>query len=201
MIISHRRKFAFFANLKTGSKAIGALLRSCGDFNQSDICARQPYASTRTVEIYHPGHNVELIDARSDMSLIHFTPTEAIENALITLEQLREYKCFALFRDPEARHYAIQLAALRHDPHDPGDNFRHLQFRWFEVDGEQVVTALNFTDWDASVKTIMKAAGIENCPVPLMREKSLANTPGCREYKRSDYGPDLQFQHKQNWTI
>lgn len=200
MIISHRRKFAFFANMKTGSKAIGSLLRVCGDFNQSDICARQPYASTRTAKIHHPGYNVELIEGYLRGSCIHFTPQDAIDNAIITLEQLREYQCFAMFRDPEARHYAIQYAATRDDPHDTCGNFRHLQFRWFEVAGEQVVSALNFTDWEASVKTIMKAAGIENCPIPLMEEVDIPNG-GFREYKRSDYGPDLQFQHRQDWTI
>jgi len=200
MIISHRRKFAFFANLKTGSKAVGSLLRAAGDFNQSDICSRQPYASTRTAKIFHPGYNVELIDAHLGRSNIHFTPTDAIENGLITLEQLREYNCFAIFRDPEARHYAIQYAALRNDPHDTVDNFRHLQFRWFEVEGEQVVSALNFTDWEASVKTILEAAGVK-CPIPQMEEVTVVNPQGCREYKRADYGPDLQFQHRQDWTI
>jgi len=113
MIISHRKKFAFFANIKTGSKAVGTLLRTCGDFDARDVCSRQPYASSRTMIITHPGHNVDVVDAYTKQSCIHFTPTDAIKWGLVTLEQLREYQCFAFFRDPEARHYAGMLVSGR----------------------------------------------------------------------------------------
>ena len=86
MIISHRKKFAFFANQKTGSKAVGLILRLSGIFDENDIMIAQPFPATRTAAIELPAYNIG--DRRSS-GVNHMTPSRAIEAGYITLEQLR----------------------------------------------------------------------------------------------------------------
>ena len=92
MIISHRKKFAFFANQKTGSKAVGLVLRLSGIFDENDIMIAQPFPATRTAKIELPEYN---LNEHKTHIVNHFRPEDAIEAGFITLEQLREYDCYA----------------------------------------------------------------------------------------------------------
>lgn len=149
MIISHRKKFAFFANPKTGSKAAGIMLRMAGVFDENDILIRQPFAGTRTADLALPNYNAEGIPD-------HLVPAEAIERGLITLEQMREYNCFAFLREPEERYAASRIAMVmnRHGEVSNGRPIEqpHLpQHMYFLVDGEQVVTPLDFDRYNAGI--------------------------------------------------
>ena len=150
MIISHRKKFAFFANPKTGSKAAGIALRMAGVFDENDILIKQPFVGTRTADICLPAYNAEGIPD-------HLTPAEAIERGYITLEQMREYNCFAYLRNPEERCYASRIA-MHMNRHGEVSNGRPLekphlpQFMYFLVDDEQVVTALDFDNYRDGIR-------------------------------------------------
>ena len=150
MIISHRLKFAFFANPKTGSKAAGIMLRMAGVFNENDLLIKQRFAGTRTADICIPAYNLEDVPD-------HLTPRGAIEEGYITLEQLREYNCFAFLREPEDRYYASRIAMVmnRHGIISNGLPLEkpHLaQFEYFLVGDEQVVTPLDFGDYNAGIR-------------------------------------------------
>jgi hypothetical protein len=150
MIISHRNKFAFFANPKTGSKAAGIMLRMAGIFDENDILIKQRFAGTRTADLCLPAYNADGVPD-------HVTPEGAIERGFITLEQLKEYNCFTFLRDPENRYYASRVAMMMNrwgeisnglpleKPHRP-------QYEYFLVDGEQVVTPLDFGDYNTGIK-------------------------------------------------
>lgn len=200
MIISHRQKFAFFAVSKTGSKCAGTILRMSGAFDRNDILGPVPFAATRSVKIAFPAYNFEE-DPALWAAHLHTTPEMAIAKGYITFEQLREYNCFAFFRDVEDRHYAVQLAKRKRDSTGGLTLPMHMQHSYFEVRGERVVTPLDFRDFRGALKTLLTAAGgirFEGC-LPHMTPVKLRSTHGLYEFKRGDYGPDVQFQHTLGW--
>ena len=75
MIISHRKKFAFFASPKTGSKAVGLMLRLSGAFDEHDIMSAQPFLGTRTAKFELPERN---LDEFKTHLVDHMRPSEAI---------------------------------------------------------------------------------------------------------------------------
>ena len=163
MIISHRKKFAFFANQKTGSKAAGLMLRLSGIFDENDIMSYQPFPATRTVDIELPPYN---LDGQRNASVDHFTPQKAIDAGHITLEQLREYDCYAFLRDPEERFRAVRAAmqmnrnAQAFTPHRPyGAKEAPPQHTFFFVGDEQVVTPLNFNEYEKEIRMMIEKLG------------------------------------------
>ena len=163
MIISHRKKFAFFANQKTGSKAAGLMLRLSGIFDENDIMSYQPFPATRTVDIELPSYNLNGISTRK---VDHFTPQQAIDAGFITLEQLREYDCYAFLRNPEERFRAVRAAMQMNRngraftpnrPHGPG--LATPQHEFFLVGDEQVVTPLDFEKYEEGVRMMIEKLG------------------------------------------
>lgn len=163
MIISHRKKFAFFANQKTGSKAVGLMLRLSGIFDENDIMMAQPFPATRTVDINLPAYN---LGEYSSLTVNHFTPSDAIEAGYITLEQLREYDCYAFLRDPEERFIATR-AAMQMNRN--GKAFTPLrpyrgkpappQYEFFYVGDEQVATPLDFNNYENEIRMLLDKLG------------------------------------------
>jgi len=162
MIISHRKKFAFFANQKTGSKAVGLMLRLSGIFDENDIMVQQPFLATRTAEISLPGYN---LGEYSSIAVTHMTPASAIEAGFITLEQLREYDCYAFLRDAEERFIAVRanlqmnrygklLPMNRPMPFAPPP-----QYKFFYVGDEQVVTPLDFNNYENEIRMLLDKLG------------------------------------------
>ncbi len=158
MIISHRKKFAFFANQKTGSKAVGLVLRLSGVFDENDIMIAQPFPATRTAVIELPAYN---LGEHKSFRVNHLTPTKAIEAGFITLEQLREYDCYAFLREPKERFLASR-ASMIHDRNGniamPGRRVGGVappQHQFFFIDDEQVVEPLNFGDFEAEIKRLL----------------------------------------------
>ena len=163
MIISHRKKFAFFANQKIGSKAVGLMLRLSGVFDENDIMMAQPFPATRSVDIELPAYN---IGDYSSLKVAHMTPTDAIEAGFITLEQLREYDCYAFLRDPKERFMASRAAMqMNRDgfavtPKRPKmGGCPPPQFTFFFVGDEQVVTPLDFANFGSEVRTLLDTLG------------------------------------------
>lgn len=163
MLISHRKKFAFFANQKTGSKAVGLMLRLSGIFDENDIMSYQPFPATRTVDIELPAYN---LNGQRNASVDHFSPQKAIDAGFITLEQLKEYDCYAFLRDPEERFMAVRAAMQMnrngqaftpHRPHKPGP--APPQHTFFYVGDEQVVTPLNFNKYEEEIRMMIEKLG------------------------------------------
>lgn len=163
MIISHRKKFAFFANQKTGSKAAGLMLRLSGIFDENDIMSYQPFPATRTVDIELPAYN---LNGHRNLSVDHYTPQKAIDAGFITVEQLREYDCYAFLRDPEERFMAVRAAMQMnrngraftpHRPHKPGP--APPQHTFFYVGDERVVTPLNFNKYEEEIRMMIEKLG------------------------------------------
>ncbi len=162
MIISHRLKFAFFCNQRTGSKAAGIVLRFTGAFDENDILIAQPFPATRTARIEIPAYN---LGEHSTTKVNHMTPQEAIDAGFITLEQLREYDCYAFLRNPEDRFKAIR-ASMQVNRNGmfakPGTRVAGVckpQDEFFFVGDEQVVTALDFGNYGEELKMLVEKLG------------------------------------------
>ena len=170
MIISHRLKFAFFANQRTGSKAVGIFLRFCGVFDENDIMIAQPFPATRTARIEIPSYNLGEI---SNAVATHMTPQKAIDAGFITLEQLREYDCYAFLRRPYDRFMAIR-ASMQVNRNGmfarPGQRLAGVatpQYEFFYVGDEQVVTPLDFDNYHEELKMLAEKLGaIRHMDVP-----------------------------------
>lgn len=194
MIISHRLKFAFFANQKTGSKAVGLILRLSGIFDENDIMIAQPFPATRTAEIDLPEHN--LGEYKSHI-VNHMTPARAIEAGFITLEQLREYDCYAFLREPEERFLASR-ASMQIDRNGniamPGRKMSGVappQFEFFFVEDEQIVTPLDFGNYGQEIRTLLNKLGAyEHMDIPQVRNLFRTHTPHNIKYDRCQHQKD-----------
>ena len=187
MIISHRLKFAFFANPKTGSKAAGIMLRMAGVFNENDLLIKQRFAGTRTADICVPAYNLEGVPD-------HLTPEGAIEDGYITLEQLREYNCFAFLREPEDRYYASRIAMVlnRHGIVSNGlplEKPHRAQFEYFLVGDEQVVTPLDFGNYNAGIRHMYKILGAKFLHMDLAEIQSYRRFATSKHLKKYKYNP------------
>ena len=201
MIISHRKKFAFFANQKTGSKAAGIALRMANVFDENDIMSMQPFLGTRTARFEMRHHNLNGIKTwKAD----HMTPREAIDAGFITLEQLREYDCYAYLRKPEDRHLAAHAATQinRYGVESKGDNPKPMsgdcppQHTFFFVDDEQVVTPLDFDYFEQELRSMIdKLGGINHLDLP-----SVVRNVSAKFIKGRDITYDPQ-QHTQDETL
>ena len=194
MIISHRKKFVFFANQKTGSKAVGLILRLSGIFDENDIMIAQPFPSTRTANIVLPEYN---LGEHQTHLVNHMTPTTAMEAGFITLEQLREYDCYAFLREPEER-YLASRACMQMNRHGnvamPGRKVSGVappQFEFFFVEDEQVVTPLDFGNYEQEIRMMLdKLGAYDQMDVP-----QVTNIFGAHMVHDIKYDP---LQHKRD---
>lgn len=194
MIISHRKKFAFFANPKTGSKAAGIMLRMAGVFDEKDLLSRQPFVGTRTADLSLPAYNLE-------GAPIHLTPEGAIEQEYITLEQLREYNCFAFLREPKERYNASRIAMQMNrrgeisngqpleKPHLP-------QFKYFIVGEEQVITALNFDNYQLGIKQMYDVLDAKYHHMDIVNLVKKRSFPIRTKYDPRQHTKDIQLYAK-----
>lgn len=174
MIISHDKKFVFFRVAKTGSTTAEVLLRMSGAFDT----AVDVLTGTREWEL--PACNVDEshIDGRDPINFAHLTPTHAVELGFLTLEQLREYNCYGYLRKPTSRFISGYMHMQRGDkgrwtkhglqpqqywerrirdsqPHMGGEIIGRPQVDWFFYEGEQVVTPLDFHDYQNELRHII----------------------------------------------
>lgn len=186
MIISHRLKFAFFCNERTGSKAAGIVLRFTGTFDENDILIAQPFPATRTARIEIPAYN---LGEYSTGEVTHMTPQRAIDAGFITLEQLREYDCYAFLRKPEDRFMAIR-ASMQVNRNGvfakPGKVIAGVgtpQHEFFFVGDEQVVTTLDFDNYGNELKRMVeKLGGYSHMDIPEVVKEPRPYMPRPVEY-------------------
>jgi predicted O-methyltransferase YrrM len=138
------------------------MLRLSGIFDENDIMPEQPFPATRTVRIDLPAYNLKGHNSRK---VDHFTPADAIEAGFITLEQLREYDCYAFLRDPEQRFLAVRAAMQQNRDgriatmQNPCGHIPPPQYDFFHVNGEQVVTPLDFDDYENEIRMLIEKLG------------------------------------------
>ena len=205
MIISHRKKFAFFASQKTGSKAVGLFLRLSGIFDEHDILIRQPFPATRSVSIDLPSYNLE---GRTTWEVNHMTPQKAINAGYITLDQLREYNCYAFLREPRERYIASrasmmlgrsQTIALPGNRIGGGAPRKH---EFFFVGDEQVVESLDFDNYEVECKRlIVELGGTKHMDVPQITRRFEPHLVKELEYRPHQHTKDIQLYKKMKNAI
>ena len=201
MIISHRKKFAFFANQKTGSKAVGLILRLSGIFDENDIMIAQPFPATRTAAIELPAYN---LGDHPTHIVNHMTPTQAIDAGFITLNQLREYDCYCFLREPKERFLASR-SAMMHDRNGniamPGRRVAGVappQHTFFYVDDEQVVEPLDFDDYEIEIKRLLVhlKAPYRHLDVPQIKQIFQAHMPRNIPFNKTQHTKDILLYRK-----
>jgi len=137
-------------------------LRLSGIFDKNDIMMAQPFPATRTADINLPAYN---LGKYSTYQVNHMTPVKAIDAGFITLEQLREYDCYAFLREPEERFKAVR-AAMQMDrngmlptPNRRAGSDAPPQYEFFYVGDEQVVTPLNFNNYEQEIRMLLDKLG------------------------------------------
>ncbi len=177
MIISHRLEFAFFRIPKTGSTTTELLLRMTGLFDENDLCSGIPRYGIRSFTVPEFVRPVLLRKERGmskkedwPIGSMHTTPTEAVDQGLITEAQLNAYTCYATMRDPldraiSAFAHHVRIPALIHqqgvlrkylETEGSINNILTVpQVDYFMYNGNQVCTPLDFSDFQASVRTMI----------------------------------------------
>jgi hypothetical protein len=179
MIISHSKKFIFFRPTKTGSTTADVLLRLSGAFDPE----QDMFAQTKEWEM-RP-HNIPscIPDDITDIGVAHATPQRLIDWGVMTLEQLREYDCYAFLRPVESRFVAGYLHCVRRgswgkigkagfqptqfmqrwreraNNFTPKDLLGMSQTSWFFVGDEQVVTPLDFRKYQVELRRLLDIVG------------------------------------------
>lgn len=168
MIISHRLKFAFFRVPKTGSTTMETMLRMTGLFDDNDIASplfrfKIPGLGLGNEMVYYAERDQDVYKAKP-----HSTPQECIDNGYITIEQLREYDCYAALRDPYDRAVSVFAQTHARVPETSpemfakkiraGKDYRLLekpQADYFFVSGEEVLTPVDFRSFVSSLNTLL----------------------------------------------
>jgi len=202
MIISHRKKFAFFCNQRTGSKAVGIVLRFCGVFDENDILIAQPFPATRTARIEIPSYNLD--GCKSNAT--HMSPQKAIDAGFITLEQLREYDCYAFLRNPRDRFMAIRASmqvnrnGIFAKPDTVVAGVGTPQHEFFFVGGEQVVTPLDFAEYEAGLKMMIeKLGGYQHMDIPSIVKEPKPYMPRKVTYDPRDHiEEEIMYRRMKN---
>lgn len=165
MIISHRLKFAFFRIPKTGSTTTEIILRMTGLFDENDFASHLQRFRIPPINLPEFNPDMPPKDRPRDG---HATPTDAIADGLITKAQLIEYDSYATLRDPLAR----SISVFAHAMGQPGllapEGFKILtaehrdfgilerpQTEYFLIDGDQVLTPLDFSDFVGSIRRMI----------------------------------------------
>ena len=199
MIISHRLKFAFFRVPKTGSTTMELLLRMTGAFDDRDI-------ASPVIRYAVPGLGVgaDRIPEPSPaagryVAAPHVTPQECIDRGYITIEQLREYSCYAALRDPFDRAVSVFVHAHGRVPEmtkamfdrtiREGKDYKLLekpQADYFHVDGEEVLAPVDFGNFVSALNGLLASVPGNTIAFPIIPNfnRSIGKEP---EHNRANY--------------
>ena len=219
MIISHSKKFIFFMVSKSGSTTANVLLRLCGAFDpDQDVFSRT--AEWELPSLNRPKTNVEV----HEMGWAHATPKRLIDWGVMTLEQLREYDCYAYLRPVESRFVSGYLHSMRggvwgergkagyqpvqfmerwranQEHFNPEDLLGRPQVDWFFYKGEQIVQPLDFKNYQAELrKLIDKVGGYQFPELPRLNrahQHKVVNNENRREWAASIWNDYEEIQRE-----
>jgi len=187
MILSHSKKFVFFRNAKSGSTTAQVMLRMFGGFDPAvDMLSGTREWSLPPINI--PG-SIEgrtyagpTIAREGRMNWHHATPQQLIDRGVITLEQLREYDCWAYVRDVRYRFISGCIHMSRSDRgpmwkygvnpemflkrfkdkerlFSPTEIIGRSQRDWFFVGDEQVVKPVVFDNYENELRFLIDRVG------------------------------------------
>lgn len=213
MILSPKNKFAFFRVPKTGSSTAAFFLN----------ISRLPLEDDYTAPMPAFGIGDPIVLKKQDPKLeeiIHATPEIAMRHGLVTMDQLREYECFGYVRDP----YARLVSGLVHGMgprtipqlmesqlEDIGyegivKRFTVLvskQVDYHFANGEQVLTPLLMSDYEANLRMMLKKFGGIDFPIiPHLNSRQVARshvpksmfiTPILKSIVENHYAEDLEL--------
>jgi len=186
MIISHSKKFIFFRVTKSGSTTAECMLRLCGAFDLSqDVFCHTGEWELEELNLPDTPARVEdeFPDRPCKTGWAHATPQHLIDWGVMTLEQLREYDCYAFLRPVESRFVSGYLHSMRtgkwgkygsygfrpkqfierwrerQNNFDPKDLLGRPQIDWYFVGDEQIVQPLDFKNYQAELRKIIDVVG------------------------------------------
>ena len=176
MILSHSKKFIFFRVAKTGSTTAEVMLRlsNAFDFEQDTLTGTREW-ELPTINRLEQRYDTELFD------WTHATPQDLIDLKVMTLDQLREYDCYAFVRPIGSRFVSgymhcvgskrkwTRVEQMGLQPHQFMERWRqdHERFSaweiigrkqvdWFYCEGEQIVTPLDFNNYENELQALLK---------------------------------------------
>ena len=220
MIISHSKKFIFFRVAKTGSTTAEVMLRLSNAFD----LAQDTLTATKEFELPHINR---LPGGSDDMNWAHATPQQLIDLGVMTIEQLREYSCYAFVRPIEGRFVSAYLHASRShlwgragvQPEQFIERWRDKQpmfslieiigrpqTDWFFVGDEQVTTPLDFADYENELRYLLALLGgnqFEEIPrINRATQHQLIRNSGRRQWARNAWRnyPEVQREVHERYA-
>ena len=154
------------------------MLRLCGafDLDQDSFSRTQEW---ELPSLNRPETNEEV----HEMGWAHATPQRLIKWGVMTLEQLREYDCYAYLRPVESRFVSGYLHSMRggvwghygkagyqptqfierwranQEHFNPEDLLGRPQVDWFFYEGEQIIQPLDFNNYQAELRKLIDKVG------------------------------------------
>lgn len=218
MILSHSKKFIFFRVAKTGSTTAEVMLRlsSAFDFSQDFLSGTREWVlpTINRLEERHPD---------PEFNWSHATPQDLIDLGVLTMEQLREYDCYAYVRPVGSRFVSGYMHCMRtgkwgpegkhglqpdqfmkrwredHDKYSAWEIIGRDQTEWFFAEGEQVVQPLDFSNYQAELHRVLKALGaIQFAEIPRLNRshQELSSVERRRAWAKAiwDDQPEVQCE-------
>lgn len=187
MILSHSKKFIFFRVPKTGSTTADVMLRLANvwDYSQDVLTATKEWELPGINSLYKAGYGPRDTDDPDYIRVnwAHVTPQQLIDYGVMTLEQLREYDCYAFLRPVEGRFVSGYLHCMRggkwgkygrygyqapqfiekwrnEEPQfSAGEIIGRPQKDYFFVGDEQIVKPLDFANYKAELDKLFEMLG------------------------------------------
>lgn len=224
MILSHSKKFIFFRVTKTGSTTAEVMLRLSSAFDlEQDML-------TGTREWVLP--TVNRLDKRHpdpEFNWAHATPQDLIDLGVVTMAQLREYDCYAYLRPIGSRFVSGYMHCMRtgkwgpygrygfqpkqfmarwreeHSKYSAWELIGREQKKWFFAEGEQVVTPLDFANYQTELKGVLKELGgnqFDEIPVLNRSHQELDSVKRRRDWAKAiwDEQPEIREEAYERYA-